>query len=67
MRFSWGKIWFGRFAPCKRFDILQLCSSRIMYRKMGDQWQTHQVRAPTGETHEPIQKHNAGNKSTHKP
>ena len=25
MRFSWGKIWFGRFAPCKRFDILQLC------------------------------------------
>ena len=21
---SWGKIWFGRFAPCKRFDILQL-------------------------------------------
>ena len=24
-RFSWGKIQFGRFAPCKRFDISQLC------------------------------------------
>ena len=23
-RFSWGKIWYGRFAPCKRFDISQL-------------------------------------------
>ena len=23
--FSWGKIWFRRFAPCKRFDISQLC------------------------------------------
>ena len=20
-----GKIWFGKFDPCKRFDILQLC------------------------------------------
>ena len=27
-RFSWGKIWFGGFAPCKRFDILQLCISK---------------------------------------
>ena len=24
-RFSWGKIWFGKFDPCKRIDILQLC------------------------------------------
>ena len=23
--FSSGKIWFEGFAPCKRFDILQLC------------------------------------------
>ena len=25
--FSWGKIWFERFALCKRYDISQLCSS----------------------------------------
>ena len=23
MRFSWGKIWFDRFPPCKQYDILQ--------------------------------------------
>ena len=23
-RLTWGKIWLGRFAPCKRFDISQL-------------------------------------------
>ena len=27
-RFSWGKIWFGDFALCKRIDILQLCQYR---------------------------------------
>ena len=26
MHFSWGKIWFGRIAPCKIFDISQLCA-----------------------------------------
>ena len=24
-RLSWGRIWFERFAPCKRFDIMHLC------------------------------------------
>ena len=23
MRFSWGKIWFDRFPPCKQYDISQ--------------------------------------------
>ena len=23
-RLSWGRIWFERFAPCKRFDIMKL-------------------------------------------
>ena len=28
-RLSWGKIRFGRFAPCKRFDISQLCVNKL--------------------------------------
>ena len=23
--FSWGKIWFENFAPCKNIDIMQFC------------------------------------------
>ena len=26
-RLSWGRIWFERFAPCKRFDIMHLCDN----------------------------------------
>ena len=27
MRFSWGRIWFERFALCKRFDIMKPCDN----------------------------------------
>ena len=35
-RFSWGKFWFRRFTPCKRFDISQLCCPVNKFSEYGE-------------------------------